>query len=282
MASKKRKSDQQPADNDGAADSSSAPDDKRARTTSNEVAEAAGHDTSLWHKCGDSWSGLVCLDAQSALMKQLRAKAYAEPGQHTVPAEILYCKWFTDLFIPSSHVTFLPLEIGMCASLVSINIAYTDITVLPAELGKCHALEELYCRGSELTKAPPELANCKSLKWIDLSDTKVTTVPGEWGDSKSLVKIDLYGCPLTHLPVRLGKCETLENIIVPYNMISPLLSLPPVHLIPSLSIPDALRGIMRDQDRNFKRALFSIPAKEEPHLMSLLPGDLKKHIYNFF
>jgi Leucine-rich repeat (LRR) protein len=279
MASKKRKSDQQPADNDGAADSSSAPDNKRARTISNEVAEAAGHDTSLWHKCGDSSIG--CRNTQNALMKQLCAKAHAEPGQHTVPAEILYCKWFTQLFTPRSSVTFLPLDIGMCASLVSINIAYTDIAALPAELGKCHALEELYCRGAALTTAPPELANCKSLKWIDLSDTKVTTVPGEWGDSKSLVKIDLYGCPLTHLPVRLGKCETLETIVAPYNMrhLNPIFT---EYLMPSLSIPAAMRVAMRDQDRNFKRALFSIPAKEAPHLMSLLPGDVKKYIYSFF
>jgi hypothetical protein len=274
MASKKRKSDPH-ADNDGA------PDNKRARTILNEVAEAAGHDTSLWHKCGDSWSGLACLDAQSALMNQLRDKAYAEPGQHTVPAEILYCKWFTDLHLHSIFVTFLPLDIGMCASLVSIDIAYTDIAVLPAELGKCRALEELYCRGAALTKAPPELANCKSLKWIDLSDTKVTTVPGEWGDSKSLVKIDLYGCRLTHLPVRLGKCETLETIGVPYNMrhSNPTFT---EYLMSSLSIPAAMRVAMRDQDRNFKRALFSFPAKEVPHLMSLLPGDVKKYIYSFF
>jgi hypothetical protein len=211
-------------------------------------------------------------------MKQLRAKACVEPCHHAVPAEILYCKWFMDLFIPHARVTFLPPDIGVCASLVSINIAYTDITALPAELGKCHALEELYCRGAALTKAPPELANCKSLKYIDLSDTKVTTVPGEWGDSKSLVKIDLYGCPLTHLPVRLGKCETLEIIVAPYNMrhLNPKFT---EYLMPSLSIPAAMRVAMRDQDRNFKRALFSIPAKEEPHLMSLLPGDVKGRIY---
>lgn len=271
MASKKRKS-----------SSSNSKDEKRARLTFWEAAEEAGHDTSSWHQCSDVLT-LECLNAQHTLTRDAVYSNFYTPGAHTVPVELLYCKWFTELCIRSSFATFLPPNIGVCASLVSIDISNTAITLLPAELAKCDALEELYCRGSDLTEVPPELAKCKSLRWVDLSFTKVTTVPGEWGDSKSLDKIDLYNCPLTSLPVRLGKCETLKCIVLKHSMVRETPQFFKYSGFPDiLNIPAVMRTIISDEDRNFKRALFSLPAKEEPHLMSHLPSEVKQHIYSFF
>jgi Leucine-rich repeat (LRR) protein len=268
MASKKRKS----------SSSSSSKDEKRARLTFWEAAEEAGHDTSSWHQCSVILSA-ECIDVQ---LNQTVYKNEIFPVR-AVRVEALYCKWLTELCIRNTSVTFLPPDIGVCASLVSIDIRNTAITLLPAELAKCDALEELYCMGSDLTEVPPELARCKSLRWVDLSFTKVTTVPGEWGDSKSLDKINLYGCPLTSLPVRLGKCETLQCIVLTHSMVRETPQFFKYSGFPNiLNIPAVMRTIISDEDRNFKRALFSLPAKEEPHLMSHLPSEVKQYIYSFF
>jgi hypothetical protein len=180
-----------------------------------------------------------------------------------------------------SFKTLSPL-IGLCTNLERLYLTRSGIETLPKEIRLCVSLKLLHCDDCPLTEIPIEIGQCKALKYLDFSDTKITSIPEEISELTNLKSIALFHCNITTLPLSLGKCKSLVSFWISKATLFSNPALKIFSQFDKMEIAEALKLRWRDTiTRNFKRALFSLILKEEPHLMSKLPVDIKKNIFSY-